>query len=207
MTIFFYKKNRESLFTFLLSSAKLLSIWRFFLPKKFEIFISRISDFFFHPKLVGTFGFGISCSKYFFFSEPCNYLDSLVNYHLTSLPNQIFEAKKVAKKKLGFQVGKSHTQGFSLLTGMVFDITWEFWIIMSFFSVAFVMHQCTNLAKFCLQRLRLISTWPLNEVLDTLCQKSYFCPKIQFWKNLLFWNEIRSLIFYVKIFEFSCQNW
>ena len=57
------------------------------------------------------------------FLEPCTYLDSLVNYHLTSLPNQIFEAKKVAKKKLGFQVGKSHTQGFSLLTGMVFDIT------------------------------------------------------------------------------------
>ena len=135
----------------------------FFLPKKFKILISRILriyDFFkkfFHPKLAGTLG--ISCSKYFFFSEPCNYLDSLVNYHLTSLPNQIFEAKKVAKKKLGFQVGKSHTQGFSLLTGMVFDITWEFWIIMSFFSVAFVMHQCTNLAKFCLQRLRLHGVW------------------------------------------------
>ena len=59
----------------------------------------------------------------FFFSEPCNYLDNLVHYHLTNIPNQIFEAQKVAKKQLGFRVGKSYTQGISLLTGMVFDIT------------------------------------------------------------------------------------
>ena len=57
-------------------------------------------------------------------SEPCHYLESIIHYHVTRLPNLIDEARKVTQKELQFRVAKSQSQGISLGTAVFLDLKW-----------------------------------------------------------------------------------